>query len=136
MTRLSWLSRAAATVLLSLETVAVVFYFCMVVPLFYNGIGFEDEVAPRSKVVPHLMALGGFTMAGINGFAVRELWRPLPDGGRGLALATAGVQVVLLGYAALSGDYLFAVFAVAVLLMLGAVAASGHRSGAQRGERR
>ncbi|MFE6499170.1 hypothetical protein [Kitasatospora sp. NPDC057738] len=132
MTRLSWLSRAAATVLLVLESVAVVLYFGIAVPLLYNGIGFEDEVAPRSKVVPHLLALGGYTMAGINGLAVRELWRLRPGDGRVLVVAMAGVQVLLLGYAALSGNYLFAIFAAPVLLLLGAMAVSEYRSDARR----
>ncbi|MFI2609497.1 hypothetical protein [Kitasatospora sp. NPDC018619] len=125
MTRLSWLSRATASLLLCLEAVAVLLYFCIAVPLFSSGIGLEDEVAPRSKVLPHLMALGGLVMVGTNAFGVRELWRPLP--GRPVVAATAGVQVLLLAYGTVSGDYLFSVFAAAVALPLLAAAVPGWR---------
>ncbi|MFE7587992.1 hypothetical protein ACFU6K_01230 [Kitasatospora sp. NPDC057512] len=130
MTALSWLSRAATTVLLTLETVAVVLYFCIAIPLFYNGIGFEDEVAPKPKAVPYVMAAAGFAMAGINAWAVRGVWRPRP-GGRLLA-ATAGVQVLLLAFTTLSGEYLFGIFAAAALPALGSVAALAHWSGRRR----
>ncbi|WP_416874700.1 hypothetical protein [Kitasatospora sp. SC0581] len=134
MTALSWLSRAATTVLLILETVAVVMFFCIAVPLFYNGIGFEDEVAPKPQWVPYVMGAAGFAMAGINALAVRGVWRPRP--GWRLLAATAGVQVLLLAFTALSGEYLFGIFAAAALPALGSVAAFAHWSGLRRADAR
>ncbi|MBD0670768.1 hypothetical protein [Streptomyces sp. CBMA156] len=122
MSRLTWLSQAAATVLLTLETVAVVLFFCIAVPLFYNGVGFEDELAPRPKAVPYVFASAGLVMAGLNGWAIRAVWRLPADRGRRVLVLAAGAQAALLGHAALSGEHLFTVFALSVLLTLGTAA--------------
>ncbi|MFD4656567.1 hypothetical protein ACFWP2_13160 [Kitasatospora sp. NPDC058444] len=127
MTRLSTVALLGAMALMLLETIAMVLFFCIAVPMFAGGIAFEDEVAPTPRYLPYGSLLVGMVMAGVNGWAARGLWAmqsssPGKASRGAAALVGAGsVQVVLLGYGLLSGEYLFTLFAVAVLAALAAL---------------
>lgn len=122
MTRSSTAALLGAMVLMLLETIAIVLFFCIAMPLFAGGIAFEDEVAPVPRFLPQGFLLAGIVMVGVNGWAAPGLWamRSPQKASRGSSalVGAASVQVMLLGYGLLSGNYLFTLFAVAVLALL------------------
>ncbi|MFE4515157.1 hypothetical protein ACFRMQ_13335 [Kitasatospora sp. NPDC056783] len=122
MTRFSTAALLGATALILLETIAIVLFFCIAMPLLAGGIAFEDEVAPTPRYVPYGFLFTGIFMVGVNGWAALGLWamrRPCEAPRGSSALVGAGVvQVMLLGYGLLSGEYLFTLFAAAVLALL------------------
>ncbi|WP_406094952.1 hypothetical protein [Kitasatospora purpeofusca] len=122
MTRSSTAALLGAMALILLETIAIVLFFCIAMPLLAGGIAFEDEMAPTPRYVPYGFLFAGIVLAGVNGWAARGLWAMQSPRGasRGSsALVGAGaVQIMLLGFGLLSGEYLFTLFAAAVLALL------------------
>ncbi|GAA1385425.1 hypothetical protein GCM10009639_08000 [Kitasatospora putterlickiae] len=122
MTRSSTAALLGATALILIETIAIVLFFCIAMPLFAGGIAFEDEMEPTPRYVPYGFLSAGIVMVGLNGWAVRGLWAmgsPRKTSRASSALVGAGtVQVMLLGFGLLSGDHLFTLFAAAVLALL------------------
>ncbi|MFJ6383791.1 hypothetical protein ACIQI7_27770 [Kitasatospora sp. NPDC092039] len=122
MTRSSTAALLGVTALMLLETVAIVLFFCIAVPLLAGGIAFEDEMAPTPRFLPYGSLATGIVMAGVNGWAVRGLWAMQYPGrasrGSAALMAAGSVHVVLLGYGLLSGEHLFTLFAAAVLALL------------------
>ncbi|MFG2909331.1 hypothetical protein ACGF13_30225 [Kitasatospora sp. NPDC048286] len=125
MTRFTTAALLGAMALMLLETIAIVLFFCIAMPLFVGGIAFEDEVAPVPRFLPQGFLLAGLVMVGVNGWAALGLWAmgsPQKASRGSSALVGAGsVQVMLLGYGLLSGNYLFTLFALAVLVLLAAL---------------
>ncbi|MFJ4094581.1 hypothetical protein ACIPYS_23605 [Kitasatospora sp. NPDC089913] len=108
--------------LILLETIAIVLFFCIAMPLLAGGIALEDETAPTPAYVPYVFLVAGIVMVGVNGWAARGLWAmqsPHKASRASSALVGAGAaHVVLLGYGLLSGEHLFTLFAAAVLALL------------------
>ncbi|MFJ6622236.1 hypothetical protein ACIQOW_32230 [Kitasatospora sp. NPDC091335] len=122
MTRSSTAALLGAMALMLLETIAIVLFFCIAMPLFAGGIAFEDERAPVPSYLPYGFLVAGIVMSGVNGWAARGLWamQSPQRASRGVpALVGAGaVQVVLIGFGLLLGAHLFTLFALAVLALL------------------
>ncbi|KOV34082.1 hypothetical protein ADK60_11860 [Streptomyces sp. XY431] len=122
MTRSSTAALLAVMALILFETIAIVLFFCIAMPLFAGGIAFEDETAPTPAYAPYGFLFAGMVMVGVSGWAARSLWAmqsPRTASRGSSALVGAGaVQVMLLGFGLLSGEYLFTLFAAAVLALL------------------
>nr|WP_159425063.1 hypothetical protein [Streptomyces sp. TLI_053] len=108
--------------LILLETIAIVLFFCIAMPLLAGGIAFEDETAAAPAYVPYVFLVAGIVMVGVNGWAARGLWAmqsPHKASRASSALVGAGAaHVMLLGCGLLSGEHLFTLFAAAVLALL------------------
>ncbi|MFE4514859.1 hypothetical protein ACFRMQ_11795, partial [Kitasatospora sp. NPDC056783] len=128
----------AGLLFLALETIAVLCYFCVAGPLFAGGTAFDDEVAPKPLLLGPFLLFFGLAVTALNAWAASALWALRRAGRdiveeRGALAGGALAALLLIGFAQFSGEYLFTILALPVLLVLVPLSARACRVGARRG---